>query len=325
MSRVFFRGLACVLLAGIAAVAFAAKRELDFERLQASLDSLAADAKLGSLAPAERALAEQSVQALTTDKSGGKQGRAYRVYIAERRVDIAYAAAQAVAQERQLQQLNSEHDRILLEASRRDAEQARVEAEKQRLQSMLQAEESARLRAEGEQSAQDAEAAREQAEQSQKIADAQAQAAALARKEAELAEATATDLRQRLRNMHATRGAEGMQMTLDDIAFAPGQSSLRPAAKASLDKLVQFVQSHPSKPVRIEGFTDSSGSAQANRVLSQRRADAVRHALIAAGVASSRITSIGLGETRPVASNATEQGRARNRRVDVILEDAKAH
>ena len=110
---------------------------------------------------------------------------------------------------------------------------------------MLQAEESARLRAQGEQSAQEAEAAREQAEQSQKIADAQAHAASLARKEAELAEATATDLRKRLQDMHATRGAEGMQMTLDDIAFAPGQSSLRPAAKASLDKSSSLSTSHP--------------------------------------------------------------------------------
>ncbi|MEO8804426.1 MAG: OmpA family protein [Rudaea sp.] len=319
------RFFVCVLMIGIAGISLAAKRDLDFERLQASLDSLAADANLGTLAPAERALAEQAVQVLTTDKTGGKQGRAYRVYIAERRVDIAYAAAQAVAQERQLQQLNTEHDHILLEASRRDAEQARVEAEKQRLQSMLQAEESARLRAQGEQSAQDAEAARQQAEQSQKIADAQAQSAALARKEAELAEATAADLRTRLQNMHATRGAEGMQMTLDDIAFAPGQSSLRPAAKTSLDKLVQFVDSHPTKPVRIEGFTDSSGSTSANHVLSQRRADAVRDALVAAGVAATRITSAGLGESHPVASNATAEGRARNRRVDVILQDAKAH
>ncbi|HET8941847.1 MAG TPA: OmpA family protein [Rudaea sp.] len=315
------RSLICMLLVSIVGLSFAAKRDLDFERLQASLDSLAADAKLGNLAPAERALAEQSVQALTTDKSGGKQGRAYRVYIAERRVDIAYAAAQAVAQERQLQQLDAEHSQILLEASRRDAEQARVEAEKQRLQSMLQAEESARLRAQGEQSAQEAEAARAQAEQSQKIADAQAQAAALARKEAELAEAAANDLRKRLQNLHATRGAEGMQMTLDDIAFAPGQASLRPEAKASLGKLIAFVNEHPAKPIRIEGHTDSSGNSSTNQTLSKRRADAVRDALVAAGVKASRITAVGLGESHPVASNATAEGRAKNRRVDVILED----
>ena len=144
---------------------------------------------------------------------------------------------------------------------------------------------------------------------------------ALARKEAKLAEADADSLRQRLQSMHATRGAEGMQMTLDDIAFAPGQATLRTAAKAGLEKLVKFVQSHPHKPIRIEGHTDSSGRAKANQVLSQRRADAVRDALVRAGVAAHRITAVGLGESHPVASNRTAQGRAKNRRVDVILED----
>lgn len=312
-------------IALIAVAAVAAKRDLDFERLQASLDSLAADPVLGPLAPAERALAEQAVQVLTADKSGGKKGRAFRVYVAERRVDIAYAAAQAAEQEKKLQQLSREHDQILLQASRRDAEQARIEAEKQRLQSMLQAEESERLRAQGEQSAQEAEAARAQAEQAQKIADAQAKAAELARKEAELAEAAASDLRKQLANLHATRGARGMQMTLGDIAFAPGQANLRAAAKSGLGRLVTFVNSHPSKPILIEGYTDSSGSARANQALSRRRAEAVRDALVAEGVATSRITSVGRGESNPVASNSTAQGRARNRRVVVILPDHPSH
>ena len=68
--------------------------------------------------------------------------------------------------------------------------------------------------------------------------------------------------------------------------------------------------------------TDSRGNANANQILSQRRADSVRDALIAAGVASGRMTSVGLGEDNAVADNETEEGRAKNRRVDVILEDA---
>ena len=314
-----------ILLACVAIAAHAAKHDLDYERLRASLDGLAADPVLGSQAPAERALAEQAVQALLTDTSGGKQARVHRVYVAERRVDIAYASAQAADQERRLDTLDREHDRILLEASRRDAEQARLEAEKQRIQSLAQAEETDRLRAEAdaarEQSAQDIEAVRAQAAQTQRLADAQARESQLARKEAQLAEATAVDLRARLQNLHATRGAEGMQMTLDDIAFAPGQAGLRPEAKASLGKLVAFVNRDAAKTIRIEGHTDSRGNSNANQVLSQRRADAVRDALIAAGVVAARIASVGLGEGQPVDSNDTEEGRARNRRVDVILED----
>lgn len=315
------RLVAGFLLALATCAALAAKPDLDYERLRASLDSLSADPVLGKLAPGERGLAEQAVQTLATDRSGGKDGRAFRVYMAERRVDIAYAAAQAANQQSKLDELNREHDRILLQAVQRDAEQARAEAEKQRLQNMIRAEEVERLRAEGEQSAQEAQAAQAQADQAQKLIAAQAKATELARKEAQLAEAANSDLRRRLNHLTATRGAEGMQMTLDDIAFAPGQAQLRPAAKSSLGKLVAFVNRDPSKPIRIEGHTDSSGNTRANQVLSQRRADAVRDALIAAGVAARRITAVGLGESQPVADNGTEEGRARNRRVDVILQD----
>src|SRR5581483_7305068 len=138
-----------LLAAGAVTAAPAAKHDRDYERLRASLNELEADPVLGNLAPAERALAEQAVQALAND-SGGKQMRAYRLYMAERRVDIAYAAAQAADQEHRLEALDHEHDRMLVEASRRDAEQARLEAEKQRIQSLAQAEEAERLRAEAE-------------------------------------------------------------------------------------------------------------------------------------------------------------------------------
>ena len=317
--------LIALLLTLAAMPAYAAKSDIDYERLRGALRDLSADPVLGTLAPAERALADQAVQAIVGSR--GKE-HAHLVYLAERRVDIAYATAQAIAQEGRLDKLDREHAAILLAASRRDAEQARLEAEKQRIQSLAQAEEADRLRAEAEaaraqteQSAQEADLARKQAEQTRRLADAQAKEAELARKEAQLAEAAASDLRGRLQSLRATRGSHGMQMTLDDIAFAPGRATLRPEARANLDKVVAFVNRDPRKPIRIEGHTDSRGNANANQLLSQRRAEAVRDALVAAGVQAARITAVGLGEEQPVASNDSEEGRAKNRRVDVILED----
>jgi outer membrane protein OmpA-like peptidoglycan-associated protein len=318
------------LLLAVSGVAQAAKTDLDYARLRASLNDLAADPVLGKLAPAERALAEQAVQAVG-EKGGNGDEHTHLVYLAERRVDIAYATAQAIDQERRLDKLDREHDQILLAASRHDAEQARLEAEKQRIQSLAQAEEAERLRAEadaaraqGEMSAQDAANARKQAEQTKRLADAQAKEAALSRKEAQLlAEAAAADARSRPPAPPAAAAATGTsrQMVLNDSAFAPGAATLRPEARSNVSAIVAFVNRDKSKQIRIEGHTDNGGSANADLVLSQRRAEAVRDALVGAGVDKRRITTFGMGQAQPVAPNTTEEGRAKNRRVDVMLED----
>ncbi|HET9034517.1 MAG TPA: OmpA family protein, partial [Dokdonella sp.] len=215
-----------------------------------------------------------------------------------------------------------EHSRLQLAAARNEAEQARRELDQQRLLAQIRAEEAQRqaeeARARGEE---ETAAAHEVADQAQRLADAQAREAALARREAELAGAAADALRTRINTLQATRGSQGMQMSLDDVAFAPGQSSLRAEASESLAKVVEFVRQDPGKTIRIEGHTDSTGSANANQVLSQKRAEAVRDALESAGIDASRMIAVGVGSERPVASNATAAGRAQNRRVDIILVD----
>jgi outer membrane protein OmpA-like peptidoglycan-associated protein len=104
--------------------------------------------------------------------------------------------------------------------------------------------------------------------------------------------------------------------------FPPGRATLQPEALANLDKVVEFVNRDPARKVRIEGHTDARGSANLNQALSQRRAEAVREALVARGVDAARISAIGMGKDNPVAPNDSEAGRARNRRVEIILEHA---
>jgi outer membrane protein OmpA-like peptidoglycan-associated protein len=322
-----------LLLAGLAlalvACGSAPKRDLDRERIEAMLAELESDPALAPLAGAEIARARDAIRDLGAAGAAKAEVRANLAYIAERRVDIAYTVAQGALEEGKLAQLEREADQIRLQATRRDAELARLEAEKLRLQSLAEAEAAERARADAAQalalrdlSALEADAAREQAAQAKRLAEAQAEEADLARREAELAMAAADSLRVQMQNLSARTEGRGEVMTLGESVFPPGRSALQPEALANLDRVVEFVGRDPSRRVRIEGHTDNRGGANLNQVLSQRRAEAVRDALVQRGVDAARISVVGLGADRPLAPNDTDAGRARNRRVEIILEAA---
>jgi outer membrane protein OmpA-like peptidoglycan-associated protein len=115
-------------------------------------------------------------------------------------------------------------------------------------------------------------------------------------------------------------GRPAVIVTLPEtVLFDFGQAVLRAAAEPSLQGVADLVADHPGARTEVQGHTDSVGSAASNQSLSERRASAVRDWLAGHGVDPSTLTTAGFGASRPVADNATEEGRQANRRVEVIV------
>lgn len=107
-------------------------------------------------------------------------------------------------------------------------------------------------------------------------------------------------------------------VTLEGTNFDFNKSTLKPEGKKKLDMAVKAMKDQPSLHVTIEGHTDSIGSPEYNQKLSERRAQSAKDYIVSQGGDGSRISTIGFGETKPIADNKTEEGRAKNRRVDVL-------
>lgn len=105
---------------------------------------------------------------------------------------------------------------------------------------------------------------------------------------------------------------------ISGIQFKTSRSAFTAESFAIMDNAVEVLKQNPNMHITIEGHTDSMGSREPNRKLSQRRAEKVKYYLISKGISASRLTAIGYGESRPVADNRYEEGRAKNRRVEFI-------
>ena len=122
-----------------------------------------------------------------------------------------------------------------------------------------------------------------------------------------------------LRGLNAKQTERGTLVTFGDVLFDFDQASLKANSRDSITTLANYLIKNPDRKVIVEGYTDSKGSAAYNQGLSERRANAVKNALVRAGVEPSRIVAQGYGKEYPVADNATSSGRAQNRRVEVTI------
>jgi outer membrane protein OmpA-like peptidoglycan-associated protein len=130
----------------------------------------------------------------------------------------------------------------------------------------------------------------------------------------------AEEMRRDLANAKIDRVGEGIKITFDSgILFKTNSSNLQSVARGNIESLVKILNKYPDTNIFIEGDTDSEGTDAYNQKLSERRAQAVADYQRNLGIASARISTVGLGESNPIASNDTVDGRQQNRRVEVAI------
>jgi outer membrane protein OmpA-like peptidoglycan-associated protein len=107
--------------------------------------------------------------------------------------------------------------------------------------------------------------------------------------------------------------------TFDQLNFQTGTTQLTPQSVATINDLSQIMKAYPNARFELSGYTDNTGAAEANQQLSLDRANAVKQALVNGGVEANRVNTAGYGQEKPIASNDTEEGRAKNRRLELTV------
>ncbi len=252
------------------------------------LTQLQADPNLANRAPISMKKAEAAVN-LAEQPETDQQLGAYRVYMADHLVEIARAEAETRYAESLRPGLMEQREKARLDARTREADLANSKVASARSD-----------------------------------ADIATANALIAQQQAALLQQQAAELQQQITDMQAKVTDRGIVLTLGDVLFATNRAELTAGANNNLNKLVSFLGKYPDRTVNIEGYTDSTGSADYNLGLSQRRADSVRSYLVGQGVSSTRVVATGEGMSSPVAGNDSAEGRQQNRRVEVIINNPNA-
>jgi outer membrane protein OmpA-like peptidoglycan-associated protein len=290
---------ASLIAAGLLAACASTAPSAALEQARSAVSAAAGDPIVNQYAPVE--LKEATDALARADREWAddhdETETNHLAYIARQRAEIATNAARSRQLDANIQQAGSEADRIRLQARTLEADQARLRAQQ----------------------------AQQQALTAEQRAAQQQAAAAAAQAQANAAQDRVRALEAQLRDMEAQQTERGLLVTLGDVLFAFNKAELSAQAAPRLDKLANFLKQFPDRKLLIEGYTDSVGGDSYNQSLSERRAQSVRDALVQRGVDSSRITALGYGKAHPVADNASPEGRAMNRRVEIIITDDKGN
>ncbi|HXG58079.1 MAG TPA: OmpA family protein [Thermoanaerobaculia bacterium] len=278
----------------------------DIERIRADIETARREGSPGVAAlEAELARRQAQLDSFRLEREGAvarrtELERRHLGAISEGQRRRQEAEAEAEAMRRQIAEA---------QAAAQRASEAAQQAQQQAQQTAAELEKARQEAAQREQQrAAELEAARQELEKTrQELARREAEERS-ARMQAELAKLAAT-----------RRDERGLIVTLPGIFFDSGQSVLKAGAKRTLSRIAARLKGEANVRIAVEGHTDSVGSDESNRVLSEKRANAVRDYLVSEGVPADRIIASGKGEGEPVATNTTAAGRQQNRRVELII------
>jgi outer membrane protein OmpA-like peptidoglycan-associated protein len=264
---------------------------------------------------------EARERALAAQREAEARARARAEEEARQRAEIERAQAAQREAEARARARAEEEARQKADIERAQADAARLAAERQRLDAEAAKIAADRARADAERARLDAERERQAAEAARAAAETQAQAAreAVLAAEREKAELRA-QLREQLNVILETREtARGLIVNLSDVLFDFNKATLRPGAREKLAKIAGIILAHPGLRMEAEGHADAVGTDDYNQRLSERRAQSVSAFLMEQGIRRESITAMGFGESRPVATNGTSEGRQQNRRVELVV------
>ncbi len=297
----------------------AAKKNLELEALRIEYENFYQVEKYKPFAKNEKRNAKEHIEALYKSR----KPKDHEVFMARKQLVIAKMVAEKQHLEAELATTEERLEALNLETLRVDAQVARLQADRAQLLLNLQEEEVARIESEKqaalEQANEQIEQTQAELEDTKAYAKQQEEVANLAKQEADLAFEEIDALKRQLESLASRETADGMVMTLGDFVFDSASANIKQGAIENFTKVIEFIDGYPDRQIRVEGHTDSSGSESFNLNLSQKRADAVRLLLMNYGIDGDRVEAIGMGESLPVADNATASGKSKNRRVDIII------
>jgi outer membrane protein OmpA-like peptidoglycan-associated protein len=304
------RFIPLALVIAIAACSSMPDRDVALDEARTAHDAARDSADVRTYAPLEYKRADDSYRTAIAASDNHQPAATvdHLAYLAKRRSELALETGKEKAAEAVVASASAERERVQLAAKAQEAARAQHEA---RVATMV-----------AEASQAQAADARRQAYVAQQQADASSAAAVAYQQQAAAATDQTRGLQLQLADLQAQSTDHGLVITLGDVLFDTGSDRLRAPGLVVVSKLAAFLQQYPARTVEVEGFTDSVGSDAYNQQLSQRRAEAIRIALVNAGIDTDRIATRGYGEEHPIASNADPTGRQMNRRVEVVISDA---